>query len=149
MVRRPAWRYRDELYPGRWWVEKGARMTGAQVGATLPTYYTAGSSPGFLGMSVGGESGYNATPARGSFVFATVVGPLSSCAIQEAIQPHTTRLRTCYLRARTETPTLAGKLLVRFVIRSDGRVRAVELTEDTLHDAAVAQCAIPIDGQEP
>lgn len=49
-------------------------------------------------------------------------------------------VQSCYERELKRTPTLAGRLVIRFVVDTRGRVGQVGFTEDTLRNPAVEQC---------
>ena len=48
----------------------------------------------------------------------------------------------CYTTALATSPTLAGRLDVGWTITDSGRVRNARVLEDTVKDAAFAQCVV-------
>jgi hypothetical protein len=49
-------------------------------------------------------------------------------------------IQSCYDRQLKRSPTLKGRLVIKFAITSRGRVGGVGFEEDTLHSAAVEEC---------
>jgi outer membrane biosynthesis protein TonB len=61
--------------------------------------------------------------------------PSENDAIHAVIRRHLGEVRRCYQRELVERPTLAGRVIVEFVIEDDGRV----------YDAAVAESDLAIE----
>jgi biopolymer transport protein ExbD len=49
-------------------------------------------------------------------------------------------IQSCYERELRHDPRLQGKIIARFIITPSGRAAAVDLTDSTLHNDAVATC---------
>lgn len=49
-------------------------------------------------------------------------------------------VQSCYERELKRTPTLQGRMVIRFAVDSRGRVARVGFEDDTLHNVAVQQC---------
>ena len=69
-----------------------------------------------------------------------ILGALDKAVIDEGIRRNMKQIRYCYQRALTETPTLAGKLTVKFVIAADGTVSSATTKASTLDNAALESC---------
>jgi len=65
---------------------------------------------------------------------------LSRDAIRRVIQRHIVDVRRCYRRRLAASPTLSGRITVRFVISPTGNVVSSEATDDTLGDPQVGAC---------
>lgn len=46
----------------------------------------------------------------------------------------------CYQDQVKKTPTLAGKVVVRFTVETDGSVSRVQIDDNTTHDANLGRC---------
>jgi hypothetical protein len=60
--------------------------------------------------------------------------------LARAIKARLGEVRACYERALKRRGDLGGKLVLRFTLTPAGTVAAVDIDEDTLHDAEVAGC---------
>jgi TonB family protein len=67
-------------------------------------------------------------------------GSLDKEMIRLVIHSHLGEVRACYERALIETPTLAGRVFVRFTIAGDGRVLASTIQESSLGRPDVEHC---------
>lgn len=73
---------------------------------------------------------------------ATVSGGLDREVIRRVILSHRAQIRYCYEKQLAKSSSLAGKLMVEFVIGADGRVTTSRLAEDTLSDPEVGRCVV-------
>lgn len=73
---------------------------------------------------------------------ATVSGGLDREVIRRVILSHRAQIRYCYEKQLAVSPSLAGKLMVEFVIGADGRVTTSRVAEDSLADAEVGRCIV-------
>lgn len=68
-------------------------------------------------------------------------GPaLSNDAIREVIRAHSPEVQRCYQRALARDPNRRGRVLVAFVIGTDGHVLRSSVAESTLGDADAESC---------
>ena len=75
---------------------------------------------------------------------STVTGHVDASVIRRVVLRRVAALRACYERQLRVKPGLAGKLVVKWTIDERGRVKDVEIVEDTLNDEAVASCVTRI-----
>ena len=71
---------------------------------------------------------------------AIILGALDKSLIDQVIRRHMNQIRYCYQRELTKEPTLAGKVMVKFVIAASGDVAAAEIQSSTLGNTAVEEC---------
>jgi hypothetical protein len=69
-----------------------------------------------------------------------VLGSLDASAIVRVVQPHLAPLLKCYHRALADTPGLAGKVTITFVVGPDGKVTSSGIKSSTLGDAGAESC---------
>jgi TonB family protein len=69
-----------------------------------------------------------------------LTGPMSKEQIREVMQGNQAKVRYCYERELLKTPSLAGTVVVKFVIRADGGVASASVASSTLGSPAVEQC---------
>ncbi|HLK92101.1 MAG TPA: AgmX/PglI C-terminal domain-containing protein [Polyangia bacterium] len=67
-------------------------------------------------------------------------GHADLASITREIRARRKAIAACYERALKQTPTLAGKLLVRFTLTGAGTVSAVDIDDDTLGAPEVGAC---------
>ena len=73
----------------------------------------------------------------------TVVGHLEASAIQRVVRANEGRFRACYVEGLARTPTLEGRVAVKFLIGRDGTVVTAEDTAvSDLPDADVRACVV-------
>jgi hypothetical protein len=73
-------------------------------------------------------------PAGGS------LGALNKAEVQRVIRAHRNAIRGCYETALATSPTLAGKVVVRFVIEPAGLVKSAEVIQWTVNTEALESC---------
>lgn len=74
-----------------------------------------------------------------------IVGRLPPEEIQKVVRADFGKLKTCYEQALATDPKLAGKLSVKFVIKTDGLPDKVEKAEGTtITDEKMVQCALDV-----
>lgn len=76
----------------------------------------------------------------------TLVGPLSPDEIASVIGRATPLFRVCYQRELTRHPDLAGRVVVRFTITTDGTVASPTLSSSTLGSPTVEACIVDAFG---
>ncbi len=62
----------------------------------------------------------------------------------QAVRAENAKVRGCYERALARSPTLAGRLKVRFAVQPDGAVTEVAIEESTLRDEAMHACIVDV-----
>jgi TonB family protein len=72
----------------------------------------------------------------------TQVVQMDPALIDAAIRRHLPEIEYCYDRELQSDPSLAGKVVVHFVITGDGHVGAAEIEQSTLGNAAVDGCVL-------
>jgi hypothetical protein len=61
-----------------------------------------------------------------------------------AVRAQNAAIRGCYERALARSPTLAGRLNVRFAVQPDGAVTEIAIEESTLRDEALHACIVDV-----
>lgn len=84
----------------------------------------------------------NPTPAAQRTSRPPARGSLSASAIRRVIRDGLGGVRRCYQHALYVSPDTSGRVTVRFIIGSSGRVTAGEIAENTTSSAAVACCTL-------
>lgn len=69
-----------------------------------------------------------------------VLGALDKSVIDAVIEADGKKILACYTRALKETPTLTGKVTVKFVIAKDGSVSSAVTKTTTLNNPTVENC---------
>ena len=72
---------------------------------------------------------------------------IDQAGVMKVIRASNAAIKRCYDKALTNNPSLKGKIAVKIIVKEDGRVGSVELSEDTLRDADVAKCVKGIIGR--
>lgn len=96
------------------------------------------SAAGGLGLK--GKAGDGTASQKGSGEARPKMGSLDKEQIQAVIQEHRKDIAQCYESALANSPTLAGKITVKFTISLEGKVQAVSVAESTMKAPAVEQC---------
>jgi len=68
---------------------------------------------------------------------AVTMGSLAPDAIRKVIRRNQAKLRSIYERVLTRNPSVAGKIVVTFVVGADGRVKKAKIKTSTLGDTAM------------
>ena len=71
---------------------------------------------------------------------AKIMGTLDRSVLDRVVKQHLAQIRFCYSRELAKVPTLAGQLVVKFVIGSEGSVSSAITKTTTLNSAPVEQC---------
>ena len=69
-----------------------------------------------------------------------IIGEMDRTRIIEVVASHASAIRDCYKTELAKSPTLAGKMSVKFVIAKDGSVPSARTTPSTLGSGAVNTC---------
>lgn len=115
-----------------WNMAAGQKVSG-QVGGTLSG---TGSASRLSGNGVG-SSGVNLLEQE-----SEISGGLDREVIAEFIRRHIGHILYCYERSLSANPNLFGKVSVRFVIGSSGKVETQKIGESTLRDNRVEGCIL-------
>jgi Ca-activated chloride channel homolog len=98
----------------------------------------SGSGYGRGGGSYGGRA-----PAPQIRAGATVVtGSLSKDVIRRIIKRHLNEVRFCYEQQLQSDPTLAGRVVIKFVVDARGDVIAASAVESTFADTIIESCIL-------
>jgi outer membrane biosynthesis protein TonB len=105
-----------------------------------------------VGLSSGGSgigtldggpgAGFGIGPGPKSDGSAPSKGQLDPKEIRRVVQADKAKYQQCYEAALAKSPTLAGRVSVRFVVGVDGRVASAENRGSTLADAKVVDCVV-------
>ena len=71
-----------------------------------------------------------------------VMGALDKELIDAEIGEHMASIKGCYAQQLEESPSLSGRIVVKFVIAKDGSVSKADPKEDTVGSEAVTQCIL-------
>lgn len=123
---------------------------------------TRGAGPGGGGpegpVGIGGLGGEGGRIGDGTLDVATgpkrgptlttgpkvLVSAISRDEVARVIRRNLSRFKHCYEQQLNAHPDLGGKVAVRFTIAPTGRVAEASAAEDTVGEAAVAQCVVDV-----
>ncbi len=71
---------------------------------------------------------------------AITMGGIDKSEIDKVIKRHMNSIRYCYSRELTKTPSLAGKISVKFIIAKDGSVSSSTIAQSSMGSPAVESC---------
>lgn len=63
-------------------------------------------------------------------------------AVSEVINSHNSSIQYCYQREIKQNPDLKGKLVIRFTITPEGKVKDVKILSSTLDNPRIEQCVV-------
>ncbi len=66
----------------------------------------------------------------------------NSDAVSEVINSHNSSIQYCYQREIKQNPDLKGKLVIRFTITPEGKVKDVKILSSTLDNPRIEQCVV-------
>ena len=69
-----------------------------------------------------------------------IIGTLDPAIIRRIVREHAGQVRYCYESALARTPGLHGKVVMKWVINSDGRVTQATTAETQMNNATVESC---------
>lgn len=125
----------------------GSRGSGLGGGGTadgLGGLGTKGMGSGASGYGRGGGNfgakGEGAIGAVGGDPI--ILGALDRALIDAVIKRHMNQIRYCYQRELTKSPSLKGKLVIKFVIAKDGSVSSANTKSTTLNSPTVENCVV-------
>ncbi|MBI2894075.1 MAG: PQQ-binding-like beta-propeller repeat protein [Deltaproteobacteria bacterium] len=75
---------------------------------------------------------------------AQIRGSLASEVIRRVVRQNVNQVRACYEQALQRSPGLTGRVVVRFVIGTDGRVQSSEVSESSLDSGAAERCVAAV-----
>lgn len=120
-------------------IGEGGGGAGKEIG--LGRLGTSGHGSGIgSGASVAG--GHRTDSPRVRMGATTVSGRFPPEVIQRIVRQNYGRFRNCYERGLQRSPSLGGRVVVRFVIGSDGTVAHATDGGSTLTDRGVVQCVV-------
>ncbi len=128
----------------RW--ARGIKGTGLGGGGTARTGIgglgTKGRGTGRVGYGKAdlGGKGESAVTAVIEESETYVMGQMDKQAILKVILNNIDAIRYCYERELTQHPSLSGKLVVDFVIGTNGRVRSSSVIRTTMNNPRVERC---------
>lgn len=96
---------------------------------------------GSHGVGVGGN-GYegDVLSAQVSPGEPKILGTLNNDDITQVVEGHMAAIRYCYQRELISKPSLAGGLVVKFVVARDGSVSTAGIKSSTVGDSKVENC---------
>jgi hypothetical protein len=128
---------------GAYWTTATFHTTAGDVslrldgtGATQDALTAMGGLVGTAGAQ-GAKAGGQAVALPSDEV---ILGTMSKDVIDAVIKRNMNQVRYCYQRELTKDPTLAGKIVVKFVIAKDGTVTSAVTKSSTMASPAVEEC---------
>ncbi len=135
---------------------KGTQIGSGGLGARGSGLGGGGTAEGLGGLGTkgigSGKSGYGSGGgnfgAKGEGGIGTVggdpiiLGALDRSLIDEVIKRHMNQIRYCYQRELTKTPSLGGKIVIKFTIAKDGSVSAASTKSSTMGNKSVESCVV-------
>ncbi len=90
---------------------------------------------------VAAPAGFDASDATAEWGSTPIVmGNLTRADLEPVVKRHMNQIRYCYQRELVKSPTLAGKITVKFVITKDGSVSSATTKASTMGSPAVESC---------
>ena len=114
---------------------RGSGLGGGGTGAGLGGLTTRGRGRGASGYGAGAAA--PSTPSAGDPI---ILGSVDRTQIDRIVKQHLAQIRYCYQKELNRTPTLAGKVVVKFTIGADGTVASAEIQTTTLNNETVEAC---------
>lgn len=118
--------------PAPWAQDRGA---GGEVPAQARE--SAEPSPTSAGVLPNVQAGPALPPRHPGSEISSSLAP---AVIRRVVRRHSNEVRSCYAQGLAQDPRLSGRVTVRFVIGSEGRVIGVTVVEDTLPSPSVGEC---------
>ncbi len=121
---------------------RGSGLGGGGTAMGLAGLGTKGRGSGHSGYGIGGGTfGANAADAAGAISGSPIIlGSIDRTLIDSVIKRHINAIRYCYQKELQKNPSLAGKVVVKFVIAKDGSVATASIKSSTMNDPAVEAC---------
>jgi hypothetical protein len=97
---------------------------------------------------MGGEGGYSYEDFGGSALGglelgnAVVLGELSKDQVHTTIAAQKSGLEVCYQEALDADPGLSGKVVIKFLINSEGQASAAKVADTEIQNAVMSECLI-------
>ncbi len=119
---------------------------GGLIGEELPAVGglglrgTGGTTGGGFGIGIGRSSSGASTKVKPGA--ATVHGSLDKEIIRRIVRRRLTSIRYCYEKELVKDASLAGEVVVSFVIGGDGAVRSASVKRSTIGNDAVERCVV-------
>ncbi|MCO4773104.1 MAG: AgmX/PglI C-terminal domain-containing protein [Deltaproteobacteria bacterium] len=114
----------------------GTRGGGAPgvIAPPAPSVSAESSADLSISIDVSGDAP-NADPGE-----PIILGSIDKSVIDRIVKKHLPQIRYCYQRRLQTYPDMAGKLTMKFVVGSDGRVSSAAVKSSTLGDTVVEDC---------
>lgn len=101
---------------------------------------TLGRGSGGLGSRLGAAGGSKPPSIRAET--PTAVGKLDPEIIRRVVRASFNRFRYCYEKSLVNNPKLEGKVIVQFVIGTDGAVKSANDAQSPISDKNTVQCVV-------
>jgi len=137
------------------WQGLGMRGTGAQGAGTKDgligvgeglKMFGHGGGPGGPGQGYGRQAGAlgirHASAPEVIPATASVRGSLDKEIIRRIVRRHINEVKYCYEQELTKLPSLAGRIVVQFMIAGNGQVLTSVLQSSTMKNARVESCTV-------
>ncbi len=117
----------------------GGKDTGTVgIGKVGTKGFGGGKGKGYGGAGGGlGGKGFARVSTRGK---PQVRGSMDAAIIRRIVKEHASEIRYCYERELTKTPGLYGKVVMNWVIGTDGRVKSAKKASSQMRSPAVERC---------
>lgn len=101
---------------------------------------TKGRSSGQSAYGGLGTSGKGSVAIEAGGADAEFIGTIDREAVRRVVRSKLVEIKSCYERALNTDKSLEGKVVIRFVIEEQGRVRVATTKSSTLHNRQVEEC---------
>jgi Ca-activated chloride channel family protein len=122
-------------------------LRGGGPGLGLRGVGAGGGGAGGGGAGGGDRKGIGGLGGAGARVDVTatqgvpqVLGALDPEVVRRIVRAHAGQIRSCFETALSSSPGLRGKVVMNWVVGSDGRVRQVQVGQSQLQSDAVERC---------
>jgi hypothetical protein len=120
---------------------RGSGLGGGGTAEGLGGLGTKGRGSGASGYgSGGGNFGSTSEGASVAVGDPIILGALDRSLIDAVIKRHMNQIRYCHQRELTTDPSIAGKVVVKFVVAKDGTVSSASIKSTTMNNSAVESC---------
>lgn len=113
----------------------GLRSRGAGLGS-------GGASLGIRGRGIGSctSIAQGASAPAMQTTEPIILGALELEEVERVVKSHLAQFRYCYQKELNRDPTLEGRIVVKFVIASDGTVSSIKVDGSSMDNAIVEEC---------
>jgi TonB family protein len=120
----------------------GGGGTGMTIGIGSIGTKGRGGGLGGYGNGVGGLGEKKSVDVGISSTDAVVMGSLDKELIRQVIHRHRAEIRYCYEKELVRSPSLKGKVGVKFVITATGSVQTAKVDSSSMNNSAVEECVV-------